>query len=101
MITFRPRLDVLPAAQRRLWPALADVPDTFVLYGGTALALRLAHRTSVDFDFFAAKPLDADKLLALPFIRSPHPSSGKVIAMNETRVTRSLGRCRAARGGTR
>ena len=35
-MTFRPRLDVLPAAQRRLWPALADVPDTFVLYGGSA-----------------------------------------------------------------
>ncbi len=24
----------------------------FVLYGGTAIALRLAHRPSVDFDFF-------------------------------------------------
>ena len=67
-MTFRPRLDVLPAAQRRLWPALADVPDTFVLYGGTALALRLAHRASVDFDFFTAEPLDADKLLAIPFV---------------------------------
>ena len=55
-MTFRPRLDVLPAAQRRLWPALADVPDTFVLYGGTALALRLAHHASVDFDFCAAEP---------------------------------------------
>ena len=67
-MTFRLRLDVLPAAQRRLWPALADVPDTFVLYGGTALALRLAHRASVDFDFCAAEPLDADKLLAIPFV---------------------------------
>ena len=63
-MTFRPRLDVLPAAQRRLWPALADVPEPFVLYGGTALALRLAHRTSVDFDFFAADALDADELSA-------------------------------------
>ena len=63
-MAFRPRLDVLSAAQRRLWPALADVPEPFVLYGGTALALRLAHRTSVDFDFFAAEPLDADKLSA-------------------------------------
>ena len=25
--TFRPRLDVLPAAQRRLWPAPAEVPE--------------------------------------------------------------------------
>ena len=67
-MTFRTRLDVLPAVQRRLWPALADVPEPFVLYGGTALALWLAHRTSVDFDFFAAEALDADRLLALPFV---------------------------------
>ena len=65
---FRPRLDVLPGAQRRHWPALAAVPDTFVLCGGTALARRLAHRASVDFDFFAAEPMDADKLLAIPFV---------------------------------
>ena len=59
-MTFRPRLDVLPA--------LADVPEPFVLYGETALALRLVHRTSVDFGFFAAEALDADRLLALPFV---------------------------------
>lgn len=47
-----PILAALPDEQRRLWPALADVPDAFVLYGGTALALRLGHRSSVDFDFF-------------------------------------------------
>jgi len=31
-----------------------------VLYGGTgtAIAFRLEHRPSVDFDFFTAKPLD-------------------------------------------
>ena len=37
-MTFRPRLGVLPAAQRQLWPALADVPEPFVLYGGTRCA---------------------------------------------------------------
>ncbi len=29
-----------------------------VLYGGTAIALRLGHRTSVDFDFFSEAHLD-------------------------------------------
>lgn len=58
MSTFQPRLDVLPAAQRALWSELRTVPRTFVLYGGTGLALRLGHRTSVDFDFFAHAPLD-------------------------------------------
>jgi hypothetical protein len=56
--SFAPRLDVLPTAQRQLWPDLAAVPRTFVLYGGTAIALRLGHRASVDFDFFSHDPLD-------------------------------------------
>ena len=42
-MTFTPRLEVLPDAQRALWPALAGIPDSCVLYGGTALALRLGH----------------------------------------------------------
>src|ERR1700733_1438425 len=53
-MSFVPRLDVLPAAQRVLWPKLKEVPRQFVLYGGTALALRLGHRTSVDFDLFSS-----------------------------------------------
>jgi len=57
-----PRLDVLPAAQRALWPELADVPPGFVLYGGTALALRLGHRHSVDFDLFSPDGLDHRQL---------------------------------------
>ena len=62
-----PRLDILPPAQRSLWPHLADLPDHFVLYGGTAIALRLGHRESVDFDFFSDVPLDEalkEKLLS-------------------------------------
>lgn len=50
---FVPRLDILPDAQQRLWPELAQTPDIFALYDGTAIALRLGHRQSVDFDFFA------------------------------------------------
>jgi hypothetical protein len=52
------RLDILPAAQRRLWTELSAVPTEFVLYGGTALALHLGHRDSVDFDFFSNRALD-------------------------------------------
>ncbi|MBN9405087.1 MAG: nucleotidyl transferase AbiEii/AbiGii toxin family protein [Burkholderiales bacterium] len=54
----KPRLDVLPRAQQRLWPQLSKVRGLgFVLYGGTAIALRLGHRESVDFDFFSEHPL--------------------------------------------
>lgn len=69
--TFQPRLSILPAAQLRLWPALGPAAGLgLVLYGGTAIALRLGHRQSVDFDFFTEKPLDRDALdAAFPFIR--------------------------------
>ncbi len=68
MSDFTPRLEVLPAPQRQLWPALREVPAHFVLYGGTALALRLAHRYSEDFDFFSAHSFVPERLRrALPF----------------------------------
>jgi Nucleotidyl transferase AbiEii toxin, Type IV TA system len=66
---FAPRLDILPKAQRRLWDELVTVPAEFVLYGGTAIALHLGHRRSVDFDFFANQPFDPEKLTAsIPFM---------------------------------
>lgn len=51
MTTFDP--GVLAGPQKRLWGALGDTPADFVLYGGTALALRLGHRESLGFDFFS------------------------------------------------
>ena len=59
-----PRLDILPPAQRRLWDELAAIPSGFVLYGGTALALRLGHRQSVDFDFFGKSTFEPRELVA-------------------------------------
>jgi hypothetical protein len=56
------RLDILPPAQRTLWPELSEIPSDFVLYGGTALALRLGHRTSEDFDFFSNQSFQPDEL---------------------------------------
>jgi Nucleotidyl transferase AbiEii toxin, Type IV TA system len=50
---FTPKLEILPPAQRQLWNELKQTPQEFVLYGGTALALRLGHRHSEDFDFFS------------------------------------------------
>ena len=58
---FAPRLDILPPAQRSLWPHLVQVPGHFVLYGGTAIALCLGHRQSVDFDFFSDVDLDDEQ----------------------------------------
>lgn len=56
---FAPHMQILPTVQRRLWPMLAGLAaQGFVLHGGTAIALQLGHRISVDFDFFANQPLD-------------------------------------------
>jgi hypothetical protein len=60
-----PRTDILPKAQQEIWPLLAPAPRlSFVLYGGTAVALHLGHRTSIDFDFFRSAPLDKKELEA-------------------------------------
>lgn len=60
MMVFTPNLRTLPTAQRALWLELEATPDHFMLYGGTALALYLGHRTSVDFDFFSNASFDPD-----------------------------------------
>lgn len=69
---FDPYMAILPEAQQRLWPELRPAKELgFVLYGGTAIALRLGHRASVDFDFFSDKPLDRQVLRsAFPFLDS-------------------------------
>lgn len=41
MSELRANLSILPSHQRALWSELGSVPSHFVLYGGTAIALRL------------------------------------------------------------
>ncbi len=54
--------EVLTQSAKALVPLLARFKD-FYLVGGTALALQIGHRRSVDFDLFSEKPL-SDGLLA-------------------------------------
>jgi hypothetical protein len=62
---FKPHKSVLSAEQQALWPQLAPIKDLgFTLYGGTAVALRLGHRQSVDFDFFTERRLDKNAIHA-------------------------------------
>jgi hypothetical protein len=87
---FMPRLDILPLPQQRLWEELSAMPDEFVLYGGTAIALHFGHRESVDFDFFSSQALDENTLtLALPFLAN---------AVVTQRAPNTL-TCRVERGG--
>jgi Nucleotidyl transferase AbiEii toxin, Type IV TA system len=60
-----PKIEILPKPQQEIWPLLAPAPGlAFVLYGGTAVALYLGHRRSVDFDFFRSESLDKKQLAA-------------------------------------
>jgi len=69
-MSFAPQLSALPEAQRAFWPKLKALSPRFVLYGGTALALRYGHRVSEDFDFFCDAPVSADDLLeTLPLLK--------------------------------
>jgi len=64
MSPFKPHLKVLPEAQKETWPTLGwTTTNRFVLYGGTAIALRCGHRASIDFDFFTDQPLDQSTIL--------------------------------------
>jgi hypothetical protein len=87
---FQPRLDILPSAQRALWTELDATPDHFTLYGGTARALRLGHRTSVDFDFFSDTAFDPDALAR----EVPYLAGAEQVQVAAHTLT-----CRVERGG--
>jgi nucleotidyltransferase AbiEii toxin of type IV toxin-antitoxin system len=85
-----PKLEILPRPQRLLWDELGATPGWFVLYGGTALALRLGHRQSEDFDFFSNRPFTGEELLAgLPYL-----GKAQVVQLGENTLT-----CAVERGG--
>jgi hypothetical protein len=82
---FDPRIEILPAAQKEIWPQLAPAPDlSFVLYGGTAVALHLGHRVSIDFDFFKAEPLEKARIEAsFQFFRNARTLTSTIKVMGK------------------
>jgi hypothetical protein len=58
-----PNLSILASGQGRVWRLLGTTPKDFVLYGGTALALRLGHRQSLAFDFFSCRSFQPLELM--------------------------------------
>ncbi len=73
-VEFEPNLSILPPEQLRLWNELGELPQTFVLCGGTAIALQLGHRSSIDFDFLSSVAFDPDELYtATMFLQGSEP----------------------------
>ncbi|HCA67441.1 MAG TPA: hypothetical protein DEP11_04280 [Candidatus Jacksonbacteria bacterium] len=50
--------EILTDAQIKLLPMLESFAENFGLVGGTAIALHIGHRRSVDFDLFTNLPFD-------------------------------------------
>ncbi len=54
--------DILDKERKNILPILESLKNDFYLGGGTALALQIGHRDSIDFDFFSEKPFNTQKL---------------------------------------
>lgn len=54
--------DILDKKRIDLLPKLEQFKKNFYLGGGTALALQLGHRDSIDFDFFTNEEIDTSEL---------------------------------------
>jgi hypothetical protein len=65
------RLEILTTQQRELLPFIASFRRSFYLVGGTAIALHIGHRRSIDFDLFALKKFNRtrikQKVFELPY----------------------------------
>jgi hypothetical protein len=58
--------EILDEKRRKIYPLLSFLTGhNFYLAGGTALALQLGHRTSVDFDFYSPKNFKKGAILKL------------------------------------
>jgi predicted nucleotidyltransferase component of viral defense system len=54
--------EILDEQRKNILPLLGKFKDAFYLAGGTALALQMGHRDSIDFDFFSEQPINTQKL---------------------------------------
>jgi len=54
--------DILSDKQKELLPFLKKFKRNYYLAGGTAIALNIGHRKSIDFDLFTDSPLNKNKI---------------------------------------
>ncbi|MBU1089732.1 nucleotidyl transferase AbiEii/AbiGii toxin family protein [Patescibacteria group bacterium] len=72
-------LEILASEQKKIFPFLSVLKKDFYLAGGTAIALWLGHRKSIDFDFFSPDPINSQKIETL-FIRSGHKATQTLLS---------------------
>ena len=85
--------DILSKEQNELLPMIRQFKREFYLVGGTAIALQVGHRRSIDFDFFKLSNLNAVKTLKkLNAAKISHVVTRRVseqinLVMNEVKIT--------------
>ena len=76
--------EVLDEKTKKIFEEFSFLKDTFYLAGGTALALQLGHRISIDLDFFSDKPI---KKTLLKTIESEVKKVDSVLVNNKKELT--------------
>ncbi len=77
--------NILTKIQISLLPLVKQFNPSFYLVGGTALALQLGHRQSVDFDLFTDKAFDSLNIRTT--IKKQHHTINRVLIETKTEFT--------------
>jgi Nucleotidyl transferase AbiEii toxin, Type IV TA system len=71
--------EIFSQGQRRLLPFVKQFKKEYYLAGGTAIALYMGHRRSVDFDFFKLTQIRPDRILEkISALNLPHTVTRRV-----------------------
>lgn len=85
--------EILNQNQIALLPLIAAFKREFYLVGGTAIALHIGHRRSIDFDLCKAKSLNTNKIIAkikshqIPYIITRNVSEQLNMIIADVKVT--------------
>jgi len=85
--------EILSKEQKELLPMMRQFKREFYLVGGTAIALQLGHRRSIDFDLFKLSNLNATKTLKkisaakIPYVVTRRVSEQINLTMNAVKIT--------------
>jgi len=85
--------DILTKEQKELLPLMRQFKREFYLVGGTAIALQIGHRRSIDFDLFKLSNLNTTKTLKkintakTPYVITRRVSEQINLVMNTVKIT--------------
>ena len=85
--------EIFNEAQLELLPYIKNFKRTFYMVGGTAVALHIGHRRSIDFDLFTFTQLNKSrikaKLTSIPFDQKPifEDFDQKHLLINQVKIT--------------